>query len=724
MSFLAIDIITNKQIKTGIRPWQEGVAYNITFIVTEDCNLRCKYCYQVHKNNSKRMSFEMAKKAVDYFLENRELFNTDAVIWDFIGGEPLLEIELIDKICDYIKVKTYEMDHKWFEQYRFSFSSNGILYHDEKFRKFLAKNHYKCSVGITIDGTKTKHDMQRIYPNGKGSYDDVIKNIPLWLKDFPNASTKVTIGREDLPYLKESIIHLWDLGIKSIPANVVFEDVWQEGDELVYEQQLKSLADYIIENRLFGKVDCTLFDELIGYPNDEETLNQNHCGAGKMIAVDSEGNFYPCLRYADYSLTNQEPFIIGNVNNGIDFDKIRPFYGLTAASQSESECLDCEVARGCAWCQGNNYDFSDSGTNYQRARFICKMHKSRVRANNYFWKRLERECGIKREKLFDRKRHLSLILADDSIEHCNYNSKTDCGIFMSEEIIKKALKFCEENFYTPIILHSRSNKEIPDFDLLSQNEIIDVVPLGHNVSSQKKPIYVVTRQTISELKDCENIVLNMEQNEVSHIATTVEKVLLFANRVNLNIKNYSKTFDFQSYQFELEKIVGFLINYYKENLIKEVNVITDRLFLSKMDNCEYGNYNFALGPNGKIYICPAFYFNNPESYIGSLDEGINLKNPELFKLNASPYCSHCDIYNCDRCVYVNKYFTKEYNIPSASQCKKSYIERSAALLFFNRLKQENISLQNISKIEPISYQDPLELILINANYNPYSRTIC
>lgn len=81
----------------GVSEWKSGEAYNITFIVTEDCNLRCKYCYQVHKNNKRRMNINTAKKAVDYFLDNADFFSAKAVIWDFIGGEPLLEMDLIDK---------------------------------------------------------------------------------------------------------------------------------------------------------------------------------------------------------------------------------------------------------------------------------------------------------------------------------------------------------------------------------------------------------------------------------------------------------------------------------------------------------------------------------------------------------------------------------------------------------------------------------------------------
>ncbi|MDE6022155.1 MAG: 4Fe-4S cluster-binding domain-containing protein [Muribaculaceae bacterium] len=108
--------------------WQEGRTKNITFIVTKDCQLACKYCYLVGKNNKERMDWSIAKKAIDYILMNETEFPEESVVWDFIGGEPFLEVDLIDKICDYIKVQMYSLNHHWFNSYRFSFSTNGINY--------------------------------------------------------------------------------------------------------------------------------------------------------------------------------------------------------------------------------------------------------------------------------------------------------------------------------------------------------------------------------------------------------------------------------------------------------------------------------------------------------------------------------------------------------------------------------------------------------------------
>lgn len=380
----------------------DGMSKTITFIVTKDCQLACKYCYLVGKNTKERMSWDVAKKTIDYILKHEEQFKEESVVWDFIGGEPFLEIDLIDRICDYIKTELYRLDHHWFNSYRFSFSTNGINYDSEKVQRFIEKNHDHLSIGLTIDGTEVKHDLNRVYKEtGKGSYRDVVRNIPLWLEQFPNAGTKVTISSADIPYIKESVLHLYGLGIKDVNINCVFEDVWNDGDDMLFENQLIELADEIIDKGLYENYACSFFSENIGKPMDRERENQNWCGAGRMLSIDAAGNFYPCTRFAQYSLRDKKAWIIGNVDDGIDNNKLRPFLVLDRCTQSNDECLDCEVASGCAWCQGENYDAAETPTLYQRSVAICKMHKARVRANNYYWNKLYRKLeldGIAREK--------------------------------------------------------------------------------------------------------------------------------------------------------------------------------------------------------------------------------------------------------------------------------------------------------------------------------------
>ena len=83
--------MTSDTIGENLPLWGGDDTQTITFIVTSDCNLRCKYCYVVAKENNKRMHFSTAKKFIDYLMSDK-LNRSKKVVLDFIGGEPLLEI--------------------------------------------------------------------------------------------------------------------------------------------------------------------------------------------------------------------------------------------------------------------------------------------------------------------------------------------------------------------------------------------------------------------------------------------------------------------------------------------------------------------------------------------------------------------------------------------------------------------------------------------------------
>lgn len=714
----------NEEVFMGsaMRSWGGNgkVTKTITFCVTEDCNLACKYCYQTGKNHKKKMSFEVAKKAVDYILRDKEnVCNTGAVIWDFIGGEPFLEIDLIDKISDYIKQQMFIMDHPWFDAYRFSFASNGILYNTEKVQRYISKNRGHISIGLSVDGNKIKHDLQRVFPNGEGSYEKVVSNVPLWLKQFPDSPTKATFAHDDLPYLKDSIISLWNLGIKEVAANVVFENVWNDGDDLIFEQQLKELGDYIIDNKLWKDYSVRFFSTSIGFSLTDEEKMSNFCGAGQMLAVDCEGNFYPCIRFLDFSLNNRNGRKIGNIDCGINSNKLRPFKALTLVSQSENECINCEVASGCAWCTGCNYDFADTDTIYQRATYVCKMHKANVRANEYFWDRYSMVTGKisprkkyieekKREKNSeDRPRFLQIITNDNVKPHCGYRNWNNINNSMNDEVFKRGIEFAKNNSFIPVILGD-------DFLAGDDEHVIYIIDAKKNSAIDNK-ILVYDNEVQAIEGKSNNCILLISKENISKLSNLVFKLSKHYLRVNLVIDDIEKwkDEDLSQYEKELTKLVNLIVDINRNDDEFELNVLTDRLNLQTMCNCDSGKESFALAPNGKIYICPAFYFNNPDDCIGSLEEGINIKNKYLFNIENAPICKGCDAYNCNRCKFLNKKLTEEYNTPSKVQCLISNIERNCTALLQEKLIKENL-LEVMNKkniIKKVDCYDPLDKLL-------------
>lgn len=512
-----------KRYKVGTltESWKGGSAQQITFIVTADCNLRCKYCYITHKSKGHVMDFEVAKKFIDYILDNAPIQMQEAIILEFIGGEPLLEVELIDKICDYFKLKTFELNHIWYWNYRINICTNGVNYSDDKVQKFIEKNKGKVYVSITIDGTKEKHDLQRVFPDGSGSYDIIRKNVDLWLQQFPG-NTKVTFASDDLPLLKDSIIQLWNDGIDDVSANVVFENVWKEGDDKIFEEQLKELADYILENDLYDKYRCTLFDEYTGGSYDEASLTNTSCGAGKMLSISPTGDIYPCMRYYDYSLSNKEGVKLGNIETGIDFEKVRAFETVMYKYQSDDECLNCEVATGCSFCQGFNYDEADTHTNFQRAKYICKMHKARVRANNYYFSKLYNLKNIKRQSNIIQKKRMLFVLSDEYTSYCSYHNQYAKGKSMNKELIVEGLKYAADHFMKPVFLHSDDISLINDIPQLVEHEVLHIIPATckQDISKLKNTLLVVDGNNLdADFRNQRNIILNIYPDEVVNLPT-------------------------------------------------------------------------------------------------------------------------------------------------------------------------------------------------------------
>lgn len=708
-------------VKMGTQPenWNRGLAKSITFCVTEACNLACRYCYMTGKNNKNKLEFDVAKKAVDYILSNREFFNDSSVIWDFIGGEPFLEIELIDKICDYIKYQMYILDHPWFNSYRLGFSTNGLLYHLPEVQNFIKKNKGHVSVGFSVDGNKIKHDLQRIKPDGSGSYDDVMKNVPLWLKQFSGyASTKATFSHDDLPHVKDSIISLWNAGIDMVSANVVFEDVWHEGDDVLFENQLKELADYVIENKLWDDFSVRFFEPQIGFPLTQEEKSKNWCGSGKMLAIDTKGNFYPCIRFYDMSLNNKKSKDFGNIYDGINSDMFRAFEGLDLKSQSTEECLNCEVASGCAWCTGYNYDIAETDTIYNRATYICKMHKANVRATEYFWQRFAEASNLESERERIRRNRIELettleeqviknlqFITDDTITpHCTYRNTGKTINKMSLDIFKKGIAFAKINQFKPVILGT-SNPAINEY----LKDCFTIV--GSSESHIQESSLIVYDNNSNEVKEIgqKNCILLVNKNNISNILTRIKQLSCHNERINIILENIEKwgNEDINNYKQQLELLVGFLEESYIKGSILEINVLTDILNSKSMCNCDAGENTFSLAPNGRIYICPAFYFNNPDSHIGSLEEGIKIKDQHLLKIENAYICSECDAYHCRRCKFQNKTLTGEINTPSRMQCVISHVEREFSKQLQARLKNYYI-FRNL--LSPIDYVDPLEKI--------------
>ena len=381
----------------------------VTFQVTEDCNLCCTYCYQTNKTKN-IMPFDIAKKFIDMLIEDSykdntyfSLKTTRGIICEFIGGEPLLEIELIDQITDYFRNRLIELKHPWVTYFRLSMISNGILYNTEKVQAYIKKNRRILSFGVSLDGCKELHDACRVFSDGTGSYDIAVAAALDYMENYDsNMSTKMTFAPENIEYAYDAVVNLISLGYKVIHCNPIYEDKWNSEHPKIYYKQLKKIADYILDNKYYEYLFFRPFEECVGYPNDLLYHNENYCGStGTMISCDYKGDIYPCIRFMKTSLGNDVvPFRIGDVYNGInitepDKERVNLLDSITLTSQSDDECINCPISTGCGWCTAHNYQVT--GTPNKRIKSICGMHKARILANVYYWNRVYKEGGYDNE---------------------------------------------------------------------------------------------------------------------------------------------------------------------------------------------------------------------------------------------------------------------------------------------------------------------------------------
>jgi radical SAM peptide maturase (CXXX-repeat target family) len=375
------------------------------------------------------MSFDTAKRIVDLLFEmsNTDDSNfintrTNGIILDFIGGEPLLNIDVIEKTCDYFWHKAMELEHRWADNFRISIISNGVRYFSEDVQRFIKKFDSRLSFGITIDGDKEMHDSCRVHPDGSGSWEEANAAQLHYHKTYNRKlNTKVTIAPENLQYLDRTVKYFIENGYTEIYANPVYEQEWTVEQAKLYYEKLKAIADYIVENNLQETIYTSLFDVQNFHAIDESEQHPYCGGTGDMCAFGTDGIAYPCLRYMNMSLNGSQPEIrIGNCERGIyqtDTEKavLRDMAAVTRRSSNDDECYNCPIASGCgncsAWC------YQKYGTYNKKDKGICWMHRARCLANAYYFNLIGVPFEINLEK-----ENATKIISEAEFETLNTNS--------------------------------------------------------------------------------------------------------------------------------------------------------------------------------------------------------------------------------------------------------------------------------------------------------------
>ena len=306
--------------------------------------------------------------------------------------------------------------------------------------------------------------------------------------------------------------------------------------------------------------------------------------------------------------------------------------------------------------------------------------------------------------------YLVILLDDTSVAYCHAENPLKERNLMLLDTLRRAVFFgMKENMTIQFVY--------PEYELPEEyNEVIesiDHVKIGRDVA-----VYNEVQETI----DSGNAVLRISIADFIAKQYDIAALLPQVTRLNICLTDIESFHDEQAedYKKALTSLNAVLLNLYKSGKHPQLNILTDRLQLKEMHNCGAGDSNITIAPNGKFYLCPAFYYDekmgisnrlnhhkpSSERSVGDLEAGLQIPNPQLLKLDHAPLCRICDAYHCNRCIWLNQKLTWDNNTPSHQQCVIAHLERNAARDLQQQLFAAGFAVEN--EIKQIDYLDPFE----------------
>jgi uncharacterized protein len=398
-----------------IDPSNEYAGLQVTFNTTENCNLACSYCYEINKK-PRTLTLDKAKKFVDILLSDPDpiqVMGTDdywmlkqGLTLDFIGGDALIDVELVDSILEYFQDRVWELGSRWKDRWRVSISTNGTLFEKKGVKEFMEKYLKNLSIGVSVDGCPAVHDKNRTFVGGQGSMSTILKSWD-WYTDWVRRSnsalsTKSTLNLDSIPYLRESVEYMHKtLGIKYINMNFIMEKMdIQASDLQKLEEQLDLVKSYVLDNR--HDIFLGLFQVMnLGKPMecDPDQSCKGRCGSGAMPALGINGKIYPCFRYLTHTVAEgRADFNVGDVDSGLS--KKSNFAVVRAASReavSDDECKACPIESMCPYCIGGCYaEFGE----FKRTKYVCEIAKIQDKYAKLYWREYDKLEGTHTENAY------------------------------------------------------------------------------------------------------------------------------------------------------------------------------------------------------------------------------------------------------------------------------------------------------------------------------------
>ncbi len=307
--------------------------------------------------------------------------------------------------------------------------------------------------------------------------------------------------------------------------------------------------------------------------------------------------------------------------------------------------------------------------------------------------------------------HLIILLDDTSPSYCHYEvSSKEPKLIRLDDLKSGVLFAMKENLNVQFVF---PNYALPE-EYVETIEMIDHTKIKPESLADDADVIALTdwKEETTEVVNNRTCIIRANRKEILDNRERLKKILDKVSRLNVvltDVIDFSDN-DINAYKSLLTNIVEDVFTILSSGKIVQINLLTDRIMLDDMNNCNAGVNNVTLAPNGKFYLCPAFYYENPQDDIGDLNIGLKIKNQQLLRLDHAPICRNCDAFQCKRCIWLNKKLTLDNNTPSHQQCVMAHLERNASSDLGTRLNDNRIKLGYTHKIEKVTELDPFNIV--------------
>ncbi len=354
---------------------------DLTLHLTTACNMRCTYCYSPPRDGVV-MSEETGRRTM--VLGGRISPGSCGIV--FSGGEPLLHQDLIQSLVEY----GHELERHELGRFHYRVITNGLLL-DQTFLDFVLRND--IAVAMSFDGVRQAHDRHRRLPNGKGSFDDLVRRLELLLSVRPYASVLLVVTPQTVRWLAESICFLMDLSCRYVTVSLNYGAQWRESDLRVLADQYMRLGELYVEwTRAERKFYLSPLDDKLAASGNRWYFRKHRCElANRQLSVDPEGYLYPCVQFPRAGPKSR--WCVGHVQHGIDEGVRRRI-----AAQSlveKTTCALCGIRDRCNNTCGC-INWQSTGRIDAVSPILCRHERILVPIVDRVGKRLQRPSTTRR----------------------------------------------------------------------------------------------------------------------------------------------------------------------------------------------------------------------------------------------------------------------------------------------------------------------------------------